>query len=85
MKGKVENTISQRQYENIKTTYYFENEEERKQAIERSIQDCLDYSHIVHTKAEERKAQAQPKPDNPIIKGHGKTPLPEGTKAETWK
>lgn len=47
MRGKVENTIPERQFENIRTTYYFENEEERIQCIDRSIQDCIDYKDIV--------------------------------------
>jgi hypothetical protein len=47
MKGKVENTIPQRQYENTRITYYFENDSERKEAIEKSIQDCIKYSGLV--------------------------------------
>jgi hypothetical protein len=47
MKGKVENTIPERQFENIRTTYYFDSEEERILCIERSIQDCIQYKDIV--------------------------------------
>ena len=47
MKGKVENTIPQRQFENMKTTYFFESEDERQEAIQNSIQDCIKLGGIV--------------------------------------
>ena len=55
MKGKVENTIPQRQYENIKTTYYFENEEERDVAIKSSIADCIKYRDVVSAELNKRQ------------------------------
>ena len=48
MKGTIENTIPQRQFENIKTKYEFTNEQERQEAIENSIQDCIKLANIVH-------------------------------------
>jgi hypothetical protein len=43
MKGKIECTIPQRQYENIKITYEFDGEVEKKQAIDLIIMDCAEY------------------------------------------
>ncbi|MBC8521067.1 MAG: hypothetical protein H8D26_03635 [Methanomicrobia archaeon] len=57
LKGKTETTIPQRTYENIKTTYYFENEEEHKEAIRQSIDDCIKLNNIVLAKIK----QATPK------------------------
>ena len=81
MKGKVENTIPQRQFENIKTTYYFENEEERRTAIEMSIMDCINYSHIVPIKVNAKKYPFEVKPgqqvDTQVIDGitHYRNPV----------
>lgn len=57
MKGKIESTIPQRQFENIKTSYEFTNEEEREIAIKMIIKDCLDLKDIV-TKT--HKATSEP-------------------------
>lgn len=63
MKGWVETTIPQRQYENIKTHYEFETEEERQLAIDRAAKDCISLNGIVEdsiaintTKEENRTA-----------------------------
>jgi len=53
MKGSISTTIAQRQYENIKTHYEFTNEEERKEAIEKSISDCIELSGIVKKRLED--------------------------------
>lgn len=50
MKGKVETTIPQRQYENLKTTYYFETEEEHDAAIKLAIADCIQLNGAVGAK-----------------------------------
>jgi hypothetical protein len=50
MKGQVETTIPQRQYENIKTTYYFETEEEHDAAIKLAISDCIQLNGAVTSK-----------------------------------
>ncbi len=47
MKGHVSTTIPQRQYENLKITYYFENESERQVAIDSAITDCKQYKNCV--------------------------------------
>jgi len=57
MRGKIENTIPQRQYENLRTTYYFETEDERKEAIETSLQDCIKYAGIVGRLKEEQERE----------------------------
>lgn len=58
MKGKISTTIPQRQYENLKTTYYFENEEERKHAIETAIQDCIEYKDYIHKNVHQQTSEA---------------------------
>lgn len=52
MKGHIESTIAQRQYENIKTYYEFNNEAEKEEAIQAVIADCIKYSGIVKKEAE---------------------------------
>lgn len=47
MKGKIEVTIPQRQFENIKITYLFENKEEFEKMKKESIESCLKLHHIV--------------------------------------
>ncbi len=47
MKGKVETTIPQRVYENLKITYLFENTKERELAIDQAITDCVTYNSAV--------------------------------------
>mgnify|MGYP001356897761 CR=1 FL=1 len=51
MKGKIENTIPQRQFENIKITYDYETKAEYYLAIEQAIEDCLRLHNIVGRKA----------------------------------
>ena len=53
MKGKIETTIPQRQYENIKTTYEFTTEAERTIAKESAIADCIELHSIVGRKVAE--------------------------------
>ena len=47
MRGTVETTIPQRQYENIKTSYHFEDSLERNEAIAQAIEDCITLKDIV--------------------------------------
>jgi len=51
MKGKIETTIPQRQYENLKISYEYESEEEKEAFIQTAIEDCVKYHHAVSTKA----------------------------------
>ena len=51
MKGKVEATIPQRQFENIRMTYEFNNDLERVEAINKTIDDCIHFNNIVGKKA----------------------------------
>lgn len=57
MKGQVENTIPQRQFENIKTTYYFENEAQRAEAIKQSVTDCIKLNNIVEKRLNPEKSE----------------------------
>ncbi len=47
MKGYIETTIPQRQFENIKTHYEFTDEKGRKEAIKQAQQDCIELRHTV--------------------------------------
>jgi len=47
MRGHIETTIPQRQYENLKINYEYENEEEKNKCIKVAIEDCIKYHHAV--------------------------------------
>ena len=47
VKGRIEATIPQRQFENLRVCYEFEGEEEKKIAYKAIINDCLKYHHFV--------------------------------------
>jgi hypothetical protein len=59
LKGKIETTIPQRQYENVKTTYYFNNDEERQMALDRAIDDCLVLNNKVRSLSDTKENQSQ--------------------------
>jgi len=59
LKGKIETTIPQRQYENVKTTYYFDNDEERQMAIDRAIDDCVVLNNKVRSISNPKEDKAQ--------------------------
>ncbi len=50
MRGKIETTIPQRQFENIKITYEFNNAEEYLSARAKAIEDCIELKDIVTKK-----------------------------------
>ncbi len=66
MKGFIENTIPQRQFENIKVRHVFESQEEKEEVMEQIIQDCIKYKDIV-----KRRIDAS-KPDRAIDKDNRK-------------
>ncbi len=66
MKGFIESIIPQRQYENFHIHYEFNTLNEKEQAIQQTIQDCIKYKDIV-----KRRIEAS-KPDRAIDKDNRK-------------
>lgn len=77
MKGFAENTIPQRQYENIKVRYYFENETEKEEALEACISDCIKYKDVVGDRIRESANLVTLMEPEEVVKFYN---LPAGTK-----
>jgi hypothetical protein len=63
MKGQIETTIPQRQYENIKITYYFDGVFEQKEALEQAIKDCINLYNRVQLEIKKQTIPQKTKSD----------------------